>query len=46
MKHLRVVSCKPKPAQQTVFQVKLDSILFYVDSGLEYVSYKMRSGAL
>lgn len=46
MKHLRLVSCKPKPAQQTVLQVKLESILFYVDSGLEYVSYKFQAGAL
>jgi len=46
MKHLKLVSCKPRPAQQTVLQVKLESMLFYVDSGLEYVSYKFQSGAL
>jgi len=46
MKHLKLVSCKPKPAQQTVLQVKLESMLFYVDTVLEYVSYKFQSGAL
>ncbi len=46
MKHLTPVSRKPKPAQQTVLQIKLDSLLFYVDFGLQAVSAKFASGAL
>jgi hypothetical protein len=46
MKHLKPVSCKPKPAQQTVLEIKLDSLLFYFDTGAQAVSNKYGSGAL
>jgi hypothetical protein len=46
MKHLRPVSCKPKPAQQTVLEIKLESALFYFDTGTQAYFNKYGSGAL
>ena len=46
MKHLKTVTCKPKAAQQTVLQIKLDSLLFYFDTGTQAYFNKYGSGAL
>jgi hypothetical protein len=36
MKHVRAISRKPEVAQRTVFQVKLDAIVYFVGTGAEY----------
>lgn len=36
MKHLKALSQKPAVAQRTVFEVKLDQIVYYIDAGTEY----------
>jgi len=37
MKHVKPVSRKPEPAQQTVLQVKLDQLLFYFDASAGFL---------
>ncbi len=46
MKHVKPVSRKPEPAQQTVLQVKLEQFLFYFDSSAEFLFGKFGHSTL
>jgi len=46
MKHVKPLSRKPGVAQQTVLEVKLEALLYYVDAGAEYVFNKFENAVV